>query len=151
MFMPGIFGGSLFDDWMGDFGWGVRALPEENKKPYEKRSSQLMKTDVIETESAYEVEIDLPGYKKEEVSARLEKGYLTIRAEKKAENEQKDEKTGKYLRRERYTGSVSRTFFAGEDVTQKDIKARFEDGVLKITINKVDKPRIEENKYVSIE
>ena len=149
MYMPDIFGGNLFDSWLDDLGWTYRTAPAVPEKTTEKRVDRLMKTDVRETENAYEVEIDLPGYKKEEVSARLEKGYLTIKAEK--HEEQEEDKKGRYLRRERYTGSISRTFFVGSEVTQKDIRARFEDGVLNITVNKIEQPRIPENKYVSIE
>lgn len=109
-----------------------------------------MKTDVKEADGIYEVDMELPGYKKEDVSAKLEKGYLTITASKNAENDTKDD-DGKYIRRERYSGQCSRTFYVGENVRQEDIHAKFEDGILKLTVPKTEPAKIEEQKYISIE
>ena len=109
-----------------------------------------MKTDVKETDNAYELDIDLPGYKKDEVTAKLENGYLTISATKGANNDEQN-KEGKYIRRERYTGTMSRSFYVGEDVQQEDIHAKFEDGILKLTVPKEDPKKVEEKKYISIE
>ena len=104
-----------------------------------------------ETEGSYELDIDLPGYKKEDVKAELKDGYLTISAATNTSNDQKDE-NGKYIRRERYYGNCSRSFYVGENITQEDIKARFEDGILKIVVPKKEaKPAVEEKKYISIE
>ena len=105
---------------------------------------------VKETEDSFEIDIDLPGFKKENVTARLENGYLTIQASKGLDKD-KEDKEGKYIRRERYAGSCSRSFYIGEGVTQDEIRARFEDGILRLTVPKKDKKQVEENKYISIE
>lgn len=110
-----------------------------------------MKTDIKDTDTGYELTMNLPGVKKEDVKAELKDGYLTIGA---VVNQNKDEKdsSGKYIRRERYCGSCSRSFYVGDEVTQEDIKAKFEDGTLKISIpKKEEKPAVEENKYIAIE
>jgi HSP20 family molecular chaperone IbpA len=110
-----------------------------------------MKTDIREHENGFELDIDLPGYKKEDVKAQLKDGYLTISAETKQNNDEKDEK-GKFIRRERFYGTCSRSFYVGEDITEQDIKAKFEDGILKVSVPKKEaKPEVEENKYIAIE
>ena len=111
---------------------------------YGKNEKNLMKTDVKETDNSYELDIDLPGFKKDEVSASLENGYLTISAAKGLDKDQKD-KEGKYIRRERYAGSCSRSFYVGDAVTESDIHAKFEDGILKLSVAKKD-PQVEEKK-----
>ena len=146
MLMPSIFGENLFDEFFDDF---VR--PTKRVVRYNTPSTTIMKTDVKETEGSYELDIDLPGYKKEDVKAELKDGYLTISAATNTNNDQKDE-NGKYIRRERYYGNCSRSFYVGENITQEDIKARFEDGILKIVVPKKEaKPAVEEKKYISIE
>ncbi|MGN0324060.1 MAG: Hsp20/alpha crystallin family protein [Oliverpabstia sp.] len=146
MLMPSIFGENLFDEFFDDF---VR--PTRRVVRYNTPSTTIMKTDVKETEGSYELDIDLPGYKKEDVKAELKDGYLTISAATNTNNDQKDE-NGKYIRRERYYGNCSRSFYVGENITQEDIKARFEDGILKVVVPKKDaKPAVEEKKYISIE
>lgn len=111
-----------------------------------------MKTDVRESDTGYELDISLPGYKKEDVKAELKDGYLTINASTSLDKDEKDEKTGKYIRRERYSGSCSRSFYVGKNMTEEDIKAKFEDGVLKLSVPKKDaKPAIEEKKYIAID
>ena len=117
---------------------------------YGKNEKNLMKTDVKEVENGYEVAMDLPGFKKEDISAKLENGYLTITASKGLDKDEKNE-DGKYIRRERYSGSCSRSFYVGDGVTEEDIKARFEDGILKLDIPKKDAEKIEQKKYISIE
>ena len=110
-----------------------------------------MRTDVKETDAGYEVSIDLPGVKKEDVKAELNDGYLTISATVNRDNDEKDS-DGKYIRRERFSGSFNRSFYVGEDVTQEDIKARFEDGTLMLMIPKKETtPQVEEKKYIAIE
>ena len=139
MLLPSIFGEDLFDDWMMDFPFRGNA------------STGLMKTDVKETENSYELDMDMPGFEKGDIKAELKNGYLTISASSHKDNDEKDN-DGKYIRRERYSGSCSRSFYVGEDVKQEDIKAKFENGILKVTVpKKEEKPAVEENKYISIE
>ncbi len=142
MLMPSIFGENLFDEMM-DFPWEREFFGRRNPL-YGKNEKNLMKTDVKETDNSYELDIDLPGFKKDEVSASLENGYLTISAAKGLDKDQKD-KEGKYIRRERYAGSCSRSFYVGDAVTESDIHAKFEDGILKLSVAKKD-PQVEEKK-----
>lgn len=142
MLMPSIFRENLLDDF-----WGR----PYRLHGYESGVNEMMKTDVKETDQGYEMTMNLPGIKKENVKAELKEGYLTISAASDSENDEKD-KDGKYIRRERYYGSCSRSFFVGEEVTQEDIKAKFEDGTLKLTIPKKEaKPVVEENHFIEIE
>lgn len=145
MMMPSIFRENLWNDLM-DF-----SFPELDGKMYGKRGEHIMRTDVKEHDDKYEVDIELPGFKKEDVKAELKDGYLTITALKEVNNEQKNE-NGKYVRRERYTGNMSRSFYVGDKVTQEEIHAKFEDGVLKLQIPKKDpKKQVEDKHYVTIE
>ena len=145
MLMPSIFGENLFnDDWM-DFGF-----PEVDKALYGKHANNVMKTDVKETDTGYEVDIDLPGFKKDEINAQLDNGYLTISAAKGLDKDEKDKK-GKYIRKERYAGSMSRSFYVGEGVTEDDIKAKYEDGILRLVVPKKDAKAVENKKYIAIE
>ena len=115
------------------------------------RSTGLMKTDVKETDNSYELDMDMPGFEKEDIRAELKNGYLTVSASSHKNNDEKDN-DGKYIRRERYSGSCSRSFYVGEDVKQEDIKAKFENGILKVSIpKKEEKPAVEENKHIAIE
>ena len=139
MLMPSIFGEDLFDDF---FGYPFRG--------YEMNSS-LMSTDIKDTDGGYEVTMNLPGVKKEDVKAELKDGYLTISASSNSSKDEKDD-NGHYIRRERYSGSCSRSFYVGDQVTEADIKAKFEDGTLKLLIPKIEeKPAVEEKKYIAIE
>ena len=140
MLMPSIFGENLFDEFMDDFMMNRGARSVQN----------VMKTDIKETDDSYELKIEMPGYRKEDVKAQLKDGYLTISAETDNSSEEKNEE-GKYIRRERYTGAVSRSFFVGKDLTEEDIKARFENGILHIALPKEAPKKIEENKYIAIE
>mgnify|MGYP002299739446 CR=1 FL=1 len=126
------------------------SFPEVDKELYGKHAGNVMKTDVRETDSGYEVDIDLPGFKKDEINAQLDNGYLTISASKGLDKEEKN-KEGKYIRKERYAGAMSRSFYVGKYVTEEDIHAKFENGILKLSVPKVDAPKVEENKYISIE
>ena len=145
MLMPSIFGENLFDDWM-DF-----SFPDIDKALYGKHAKNEMKTDVRETEDGYELDIDLPGFKKDEVTAQLDNGYLTIQASKGLDKEQKDKK-GKYIRKERYAGSMSRSFYVGDAITEEDVHAKYEDGILKLFVPKKEaKPAVEQKKYITIE
>ena len=143
MLMPSIFGEDLFNDWF--------SFPDFDKKYYGKNTDQVMKTDIKEKDKEYEVDIELPGYKKEDVKAELKDGYLTIRAAKNVSTEDKKE-DGKYIRKERFSGNVSRSFYVGEDMTQEDIHAKFEDGILKLTVPKKEAKKVEDKKsYITIE
>ena len=107
---------------------------------------------IKEKDNAYELVVDLPGFTKDEIKASVENGYLTISAAKGLDEDDKDKETGKYIRRERYTGSCQRSFYVGEDVTEEDIKAEFKHGILKLFVPKKEaKPAVEQKKYVSIE
>ena len=147
MMMPSIFGENLFDDWMDfpfhdDFFRGTPA--------YKKNAKSIMKTDIRDTEDSYELDVDLPGYKKDEISAQLKDGYLTISASKNTENEEKDKK-GNYIRRERYNGTMSRSFYVGDALTQEDIKAAFKDGILRLQFPKEIQKQEEQPKLITIE
>ena len=145
MLMPSIFGENLFnDDWM-NFGF-----PEVDKALYGKHAAHEMKTDVRETDSGYEVDIDLPGFKKDEIDVQLDNGYLSISAAKGLDKEEKDKKD-KYIRRERYAGSMSRTFYVGESVTENDIHAKYENGILTLDVPKEEAKKVPEKRYISIE
>ncbi len=148
MMLPSIFGENLFDDWK-DFPFDRPFFGERNPL-YGKHGKNLMKTDVRETENGYEVDIDLPGFKKEEINAQLSDGYLIISASKGLDKEEKD-KEGRYIRRERYAGSMSRSFYVGENVKEQDIHGKFENGILKLSIPKVEAKEIPQNNYISIE
>ena len=142
--LPSIFSKNFVDDFMDD----AFSFPRFPK--YQVESASLMKTDVKEFDDRYEMGLDLPGYKKEDISAELKDGYLTVNASHEESSDEKNE-DGKYIRRERYSGKCTRSFYVGEDVKQEDIKACFEDGVLKLTIPKVEaKPQIEEAKRIPI-
>ena len=144
MLMPSIFGENLFDDWM-DF-----SFPDIDKALYAKHAKNEMKTDVRETEDGYELDIDLPGFKKDEVTAQLDNGYLTIQASKGLDKEQKDKK-GKYIRKERYAGSMSRSFYVGDAITEEDVHAKYEDGILKLSVPKKEAKAVEQTKHIAIE
>lgn len=145
MLLPSVFGEDLFDEMMNmdDF-FG-------NQSPlYGKRAKNLMKTDIREQESGYEIDIDLPGFKKEEIRLQLENGYLTVSAAKGLDRDEQTE-NGTYIRRERYAGSCSRSFYVGEAVSEEDVHARYEDGILKLAIPKKDEKELERKKYIAIE
>lgn len=149
MMMPSIFGENLFDDdWM-NFPFERDFFGKKNPL-YGQHAKNMMKTDVCETDAGYEVAIDLPGFKKEEISAKLENGYLTITAAKALDKEEKD-KQGRYIRQERYAGSMSRSFYVGETVTQEDIKAKYEDGILKLQLPREQQRAVPQSNFIAIE
>lgn len=152
MLVPSIFSDNFFDDFFEFPFIDDRAGRNAERKLYGHHAANLMKTDIKEYEDRYEVEIDLPGFKKEEVQAELKDGYLIISAQKGLEEEETDKTTGKYLRRERYAGSCQRSYYVGNDTTQDDIKAQFMHGILTIIVAKKEaKPVIEEKKCIAIE
>ena len=145
MLMPSIFGENLFDDFMDGF-----AFPTANWN-YAKNTANVMKTDIKENDKGYELDVDLPGYKKEDVKAELKDGYLTISASNDNTKEEKDE-DGKYIRKERYAGACERSFYVGDNIEQEDVKAEFKHGILKLFVPKKEaKKAVEENKYIAIE
>ncbi len=148
MMMPSIFNENLFDEMM-NFPFEDDFFGRKNPL-YGKHGRNVMKTDVKETDGSYEVAVDLPGFKKDEISADLKDGYLTISAEKGLDKNE-DDKDGNFIRRERYYGSCSRSFYVGNAVREEDIKAKFEDGLLKLSIPKKDERAIETPKRISIE
>lgn len=114
--------------------------------------STQMSADVKEFKDHYELSLELPGYQKENVHAALKDGYLTIQASREENNDEQDEESGKYIRRERYSGTLERTFYVGDDVKPEDIKAKFENGVLNIDVPKVEeKPEVDTSKTISID
>ena len=148
MLMPSIFGENLFDDWM-DFTFEREFFGRKNPL-YGKNGKNLMKTDVRELDDSYELDIDLPGFKKEEVSAELKNGYLVISAAKGLDKDEQD-KEGRLIRQERYSGSCSRSFYVGDGVTEEDIHGKFENGILRLTVPKKENQKVEENKRIAIE
>lgn len=148
MLRPSIFNDNLFDDFFEFPFFDDRA----ERKLYGHNAKNIMKTDIKEHNDGYELEIDLPGFHKNEIQAELKDGYLTISAAKQLNQDEKEKESGKYIRRERYTGSCQRSFYVGEDITQEDIKAEFKHGILKLFVPKKEvKPQVEERKFVSIE
>ena len=148
MLYPRLFTEDLFDDWMEDF------LPARNenveRKLYGKHANRMMLTDVHEHEDHYEVDIDLPGFRKEEINLELNEGYLTVTAAKGLNEDEKDKK-GKVIRQERYSGTMQRTFYVGEALTHEDVKAKFENGVLHLNIPKKEEKKLPEKKTIAIE
>ena len=148
MLAPSIFGENLFDDWF-DFP-GFRGLGRVENKLYGDRAGRLMKTDVHEKDGQYDMDIDLPGFKKEDLKVELHDGYLQVSAVKGLNEEEKDEK-GKLIRQERYSGSMQRSFYVGESIKQEDVKAKFEQGVLKLSFPKEGEKKLPEKQPIMIE
>ena len=149
MMMPSIFGENLFDDFME--GFSVPMFPDIDRELYGKHAKNMMKTDVRENEDGYEVAMDLPGFKKDEITMQLHDGYLTIQAAKGLDRDEKDEQ-GRFVRRERYAGSMSRSFFIGDSVKEEDIHPKYENGILSFEVPKMEKKAVEDrNRYIAIE
>ncbi|MCI8835140.1 MAG: Hsp20/alpha crystallin family protein [Ruminococcus sp.] len=157
MMTPSIFGENLFDEFFDSFfdfpAFDDRSMQKAQRKLYGRHAVDMMKTDIQEHENHYELDIDLPGFKKEELSLELKNGYLIISAAKGLNQDEKEEKSGRFVRRERYMGSMSRSFYVGEEMKQEDVHAKYENGVLKLAIPKMEarKAQVEENKYIAIE
>ena len=145
MLMPSIFAENLFDDWF-DF----PSFRDVDRKLYGKRADHEMRTDVHEHEDHYEVDIDLPGFKKEEITINLENGYLTVKAARGLDKDEKD-KQGKIIRQERYAGSMQRSFYVGDALTEEDIGAKLEHGVLSLNIPKREARKLPEKRTIAIE
>ena len=130
---------NFFNDFMSD------PFDFFGGEPAAKTTTSLMKTDVKETDKAYELDIDLPGFTKDNVQIELKEGYLTINAHTEQNNDEKDEK-GSYLRRERFVGSCRRSFYVGDEISEEDISAKFDNGILKINVPKKELPKPEDRK-----
>ena len=148
--LPSIFGENLFDDSLSDFFDFGRMMPQVSSELYGKHARNLMKTDVRELDGSYELDVDLPGFKKDEVTVDLQDGYLTISAAKGLDKDESDKK-GKFLRQERYAGSMSRSFYVGTAVTVEDMAAKFENGILQITVPKEPKKELPRKNTLAIE
>ena len=146
--MPSIFGENLFDEFFSDpF---AMVVPQGHNPLYGKHGKDIMKTDVRETENSYELDVDLPGFKKEDVNIELKDGYLSISASKSLDKDESPKK-GKYIRHERYAGSCSRSFFVGEDVKPEEVSAKFENGILQISLPKAVQKKLPRSSSISIE
>jgi len=147
MLVPSVFGENLFDDWFQfpDF----RDFDRTERKLYGHHADRVMRTDVREHEDHFEIDVDLPGFAKEDIGLELHDGYLTVKAEKNLNNEEKKE--GKLIRQERYMGSMQRSFYVGEYLTEEDVKASFKDGVLKMEVPKKETKKLPEKKIIAIE
>ena len=149
MLMPSIFAENLFDEFFEDF-----PMPREfrniDRRLYGKNAAREMKTDVHEQEDHYEVDIDLPGFKKDEITLTLENGYLTVNAAKGVDKDETD-KRGKLIRQERYAGALQRSFYVGDALTEQDIAAKCENGVLSLSVPKQEARKLPEKKVIMIE
>ena len=148
MLLPSVFGENLFDEWFGfpEF----HDLDRTERRLYGKNADRLMKTDVHEHDDHYEVDIDLPGFSKDEINLELKDGYLTVSAAKGLDKDDTNKK-GKIIRCERYAGAMQRSFYVGEYLTEEDIKASFKNGVLNLNIAKKDQPKLPDKKTIAIE
>jgi len=146
--LPSIFGENFFDDWM-DFPFRGFAN-DVDRKLYGKHAPRVMKTDLKETDEGYELLVDLPGFKKDQIELQLQNGYLTVTAAKNLEENQQDE-NDRYVHQERYTGSMTRSFYVGESIREEDVKAKFEDGVLKLDFPKEEPKKLPERRTIQIE
>ena len=152
MLMPSIFGENLFDDFFDSFPfYDDREVRNAEKKLYGKHAGNLMKTDIKESDDGYKLMIDLPGFTKDEVQVTLNDGYLNISAEKGLDKDEQEKDTGRYIRRERYSGACSRSFYVGEAVTEEDIKANFQHGILTLNVPKKDAKAVNAKKTIAIE
>lgn len=145
--LPALFGENLFDEMFDDM---MKPMGNVEKALYGKHAKNVMKTDVRETDNSYEVDIDLPGFKKNEVTATLQDGYLTVSAAKGLDKDQQQKK-GRYIRQERYSGQCSRSFYVGESIQPEDVHASFEDGILKLSLPKAAMPKLPEHHSITIE
>ena len=149
MLTPKVFEKELFDEWMDPFGM-MKEFNSLDRKLYGKRANKEMLMDVNEKDGHYEVEIDLPGFKKEDINVEINDGYMTVTAAKGVEEEGKNDK-GKVVRQERYSGTMSRTFYVGEGISASDIHGKFEDGVLRLDIPKLEQEKLANKNTIMIE
>ena len=150
MLYPSIFNDNFFDDFMGFDFPRFRAADDSERKLFGKYSGGLMKTDVRDKDGNYELDIELPGFKKDEINLTLNNGYLVVGASKVVNDEEKDD-NGTVLRKERYSGAMQRSFYVGDGIDENDVKAKFEDGILSLCFPKEKEPEIPEKKTIMIE
>ena len=151
MMMPSIFGENLFDDVWDNFPFNSEQLWGKKNPLYGKHAQNMMKTDIRETDKSYELDVDLPGFKKDEIQMELKDGVLTVSAAKGLDKDEEDKK-GNYIRKERYAGSMSRSFYVGKHVTVEDVHPKYENGILSFSVPKEEAKPVEEKKnYISIE
>ena len=151
MLAPKVFRrNNLFDDWFDGFDLMDREMNQLNRRLYGKHADREMLTDIKEHEDHYDVEIDLPGFKKEDINVELNDGYLTISANKDHENEEKN-KAGKIIRQERYSGMMSRSFYVGDEITSDEIHGKYEGGVLTLSVPKKEAAKVEHSNHIMIE
>ena len=146
--LPSIFGTGLFDDWMGFPFRGFES--DADRKLYGKHAAHVMSTDLREDETGYELSVDLPGFKKDQIQLHLENGYLTVQAAKDLEEDEKDT-NGRILHRERFSGTMQRSYYIGQSLTEEDVKAKFEDGVLTLSFPKEEQKKLAQRKVIQIE
>ena len=152
MLTPSIFGENLFDDWFDDFPFfDDRDLRKADKKLYGRRAGNLMKTDIQEMKDGYKMEVDLPGFKKDEITVELDDGYLTISAAKGLDQDEKEKESGRYIRRERYAGACSRSFYVGEGLMPEDITASYDSGILRLSMPKSAPKQLPKSTSVAIQ
>ncbi len=146
--LPSIFGENLFDSFFSE---PFRMLERNaDHELYGKHAAAIMRTDVRETDNTYELDIDLPGFKKDQITASVENGYLTVTAAKGLDKDEGGE-NGRYVRRERWAGQCSRSFYVGEGITDADVHAKFEDGILRLSIPKAKPQELPQKTYIAIE
>lgn len=143
--LPSIFSENLFDDFFNS-----AMFPNAEHELYGKHAKNLMNTDVREVENGYEIDMNLPGFKKDEVEIQLQDGCLTVSAAKGLDKDEEDKK-GRYIRQERYAGSLSRSFYVGADVEPQDVKAKYENGVLKLFVPKAEVKQVPAQTAIAIE
>lgn len=148
MLVPSIFSDNLFDNWFDDDFWPIGREARKFDEKLGGVNANFMRTDVREDDKGYEVTVELPGFSKDNVTVELKDGYLTIAAKKEQNSDEKDQ-TGSYIRRERYSGNVCRSFYVGEDMTEDDIHASFSNGILRLNVPKKEaQPQVEEKKHM---
>ena len=148
-YLPTIFGENMMDMFDAfDRNW-ARPFHDIDHTLYGRHSDRLMKTDIQEKDTGYEISVDLPGFKKDELKVELNNGYLTISAEKSLNKDEED--NSKLIRQERYSGSMQRSFYVGSSLTEEDIRCAYENGVLKVSLPKKDARKVPEKKTIMIE
>ena len=153
MYMPSIFRDNTFDSFFDGFPFcDDRDFKHLERKLYGRKAARMMRTDIKEKGDSYELIVDLPGFKKDEIKVSLNNGYMTVSAAKGLDQDEQEKESGRYIRRERYAGACERSFYVGEDITEADIKGAFKHGILKLFVPKKEaKPEVEQKKYIAIE